>query len=111
MSQGTPSSALFDYLVLVEKRPGMHIGSSRVYDLFLHLGGWWAHRRIFEDNDEFAEHFFENFHGFVGGHYKDRRSIGWAGLIQENSASEEEEFPIFMGFVRQFAAEFSANSR
>ncbi|HSM41501.1 MAG TPA: hypothetical protein VK862_12180 [Afifellaceae bacterium] len=110
MPQETLNSALFDYIVLVEKRPGMHIGSKRVYDLFLHLGGWWAHGRLFEDNDQFADHFFEEFHGFVGRHYKDRRSIGWAGLIQENSGSEEEEFPIFMEFLRRFAAEFSARS-
>ncbi|MEP1522219.1 hypothetical protein [Ascidiaceihabitans sp.] len=61
-----------------------------------------------EDNDDFAEYFFEEFHGFVESHYSDNRTIGWNGLVRENTVSDNDGFQIFMSLVRQFASEFES---
>jgi len=89
-------SALLDYILMTEKRPGMYYGSFEVDDVRRHLDGWRAHRRVFEDKDSFADHFFENFHSFVEQYYRDNRTLGWNGLIRENTLTDEDGFQKFV---------------
>ncbi len=111
MSNEPPRSALLEYLFMAEKRPAMYFGSRRANVVRHHLDGWRAHKQAFEDNDEFADHFFANFHSFVENKYNDRRMIGWNGFVTEKSASEMEEFELFMSLLRQFVAEFRSKSK
>lgn len=97
-------SDLLEYLLMTESRPGMYFGSYSVHDVRRHLDGWRAHRRIVEDGDSFADHFFETFHDFVGQQLNDKRTIGWDGLVQERAHSDREGFDLFMSLVRTFAS-------
>lgn len=101
-------SALLEYILMTERRPAMYYGSSNVDDVRHHLEGWRAHRRVVGDNDAFADHFFRNFHSFVEAYYQDNRTIGWNGLLRENTSSEEEGFRTFVSLLKQFASEFAA---
>lgn len=104
----TPNeSALLNYLRMTERRPGMYFGSYNVDVVKNHLDGWRAHRRAFEDGDAFADLFFENFHSFVETHYQDTRTVGWNGLIRENTQSEEDGFKLFMSLLEKFATRFA----
>lgn len=111
MSDRLSGSALFDYLTTAEKRPAMYFGTNSVDDVRRHLDGWRAHRRLFPDDDDFAEHFFDGFHVFVGKHLDDNRTIGWNGLIRENAPSDDERFQMFMSLFRTFASDFCTPAR
>ena len=84
----------------------MYFGSHRVDVIRHHLDGWRAHRRVLEDGDDLADHFFDEFHGFVERYYRDNRTIGWDGLILANTSSDKEGFRMFMSLFRQFVSEF-----
>ena len=107
MSKPTPYSAFFEYPDVTEMRPGMYFGSHRVDVIRHHLDGWRAHKRVVEEGDNFADRFFDKFHGFVERHYGDNRTTGWDGLILANTSSAKEGCRIFMSLLRQFALEFS----
>lgn len=108
MSETTNESALLEYLRMTEKRPGMYFGSYSVDHVRRHLDGWRAHRRVHADGDAFADFLFENFHSFVEAYYQDNRTVGWNGLIRENTKSEEEGFKVFMSLLEKFAIRFAA---
>lgn len=108
MSKSPNESALLSYLRISEQRPGMHFGSYHVDNVKHHLDGWRAHRRAFRDEDAFADFFFENFHSFVETHYEVKRTIGWNGLIRENTQTDEDGFKIFMFLLEEFAKQFAS---
>ena len=108
MSEAKNESALLEYLRMTEKRPGMYFGSYSVDHVRRHLDGWRAHRSISMDEDAFADFFFEKFHSFVEAYYQDNRTVGWNGLIRENTDTEEEGFKEFMSLLEKFATRFAA---
>lgn len=83
----------------------MYFGSRSVKIIRVHLDGWQAHRRFVVENDLFADLFFDGFHEYVESRYNDTRTIGWDGLIAENARSENEEYILFMEFLRDFAGD------
>ncbi|MFY0692221.1 MAG: hypothetical protein JXR14_09915 [Paracoccaceae bacterium] len=103
MPESLNESALLNYLRKAEKRPGMYFGSCSVDHVRQHLDGWRAHRRVHLDEDAFADFFFESFHSFVEAHYHDNRTVGWSGLIRENTETDEDGFRTFMSLLEQFA--------
>jgi hypothetical protein len=106
-------SALFSFLSTAEKRMGMYFGSNSIFDVSTTLGGWQAHRYFFPDNDFFASCFFaagshrSSFHHFVASRYGEKRSIGWARIIHEQCETVDDEYPLFMALVREFARAIS----
>ncbi len=108
MSEISIESVLLEYLRMTKKRPGMFFGSYNVDHVSLHLGGWRAHRHFHNDNDAFADFFFENFHSFVGDYYQDNRSVGWSSFISENTETEEEGFRVFLSLLEEFATSFAS---
>ena len=108
MANTTNESALLEYLRMTKKRPGMHFGACNVDHVRQHLDGWKAHRRVHPDEDAFADYFFENFHSFVEAHYQDNRTVGWNGLIRENTTTEEEGYMMFISLLEKFAKRFAS---
>lgn len=108
MSETAVESALLEYLRATEKRPAMYFGSFSVDHVRLHLDGWRAHRHVNNDEDAFADFFFENFHSFVESYYQDNRTIGWNGLIRENTKTEKEGFRVFSSLLEKFATRFAS---
>lgn len=110
MSEPQTESALLEYLRMTEKRPSMYFGSCHVDHVKQHLDGWRAHRRVFGDDDAFTTSFFENFHSFVETYYQDNRTIGWNGLIRENTLTDKDGFEMFLSLVETFAARFASET-
>lgn len=110
MSETPSESALLNYIRMTERRPGMYFGSHHVDVVKHHLDGWRAHRQAFEDDDAFADFFFENFHSFVETHYPDTRTVGWNGLIRDNTQSEEDGFKMFISLLEKFATRFATDA-
>lgn len=102
-------SVLYRFLITAEKRTAMYFGSHSIFDVNMSLGGWQVHRHFFPDNDIFADRFFRtgdqpsSFHYFVATRYGEKRSIGWARIIHEQCETVDEEYPLFMALVREFA--------
>ena len=86
----------------------MYFGTFNVHYIRRYLDGWRAHRCVESDDDAFADFFFQSFHGFVESYYQDDRTIGWNGLIYENTKTEEEGYKQFMILVRQIASQYSS---
>ena len=107
MTKSETSSHLMNFLCMAEVRPGMYFGSICVSDVHKQLAGWQGHRHVAKDDDTFADHFFSNFHDYVGKKYNDRSTYGWPGVIRKNTSSEIDEYPLFMELLREFFAEFS----
>lgn len=108
MRASPADSLLLSYLLASAARPETYYGSRNLGDIRLVLEGWRAHRRVCSDADGFADAFFGGFHAYVEQHYGDRRTIGWNGLIGENTSSEAESFEVFMSLLTAFAAEYAS---
>jgi len=108
MSTSTPQEideSIYDLLEHVRKRPGMSIAEPSIYRLQCFLVGYTAGLgRVgfaLRDHEEFC-----GFHdwvarrlGFVGS------ASGWANMIRDKSASDEEAFKQFYSLLEEFRKE------
>ncbi|MEL6643958.1 MAG: hypothetical protein AAFQ79_08490 [Pseudomonadota bacterium] len=57
------------------------------------------------DGDLFADQFFSDFQTYVQRHYQDNRTVGWNGLIRENTTTNQDGYETFMSLLKRFVAD------
>jgi hypothetical protein len=102
--QELPES-IYDLLEQIRRRPGMYIGVRSIIHLHSHLYGYTSGlaRVGFALRDQKD---FHRFHDWVArrlGYYSS--TPGWANMIRDKSASDEEAFEQFYILLAEFRSE------
>jgi len=82
----------------------MYYGYPYAERVGLVVAGWCYFRMEHPDvpPDPLADRFSE-FHGFVEERFRETRTIGWHGIIQQNVEEPYEQFALFLALVTDFA--------
>jgi len=97
--------SIYDLLELIRKRPGVLIGEPSIYRLDSMLGGCTAglgrFRFKLRDGEDF--HRFQDWVAWRLGYFES--TLGWADMIREKSANDEEAFSKFYDLLDEFRRE------
>ncbi len=104
MQASAETSPLYRHLMQLKSRPAIFLGGHSLERLNANLYGWKAHRHQFADSDDWADHFFDHFHGFVAAQYGVRQKRDWHDVIAAQVGDPRAQLALFYKLLALFDA-------